>query len=148
MSTRTAMFVTFALVAGSAAFAQQGQPGAHFIENWDMNEDGQVSLAEAQEKRGEIFTMFDQDENGVLSDSEYDLFDETRRADMDENAGGFKKGQMRGVDKAMMRDFNDVDGDGTVSREEFVGKTAEWFTMMDRTGDGVVSTDDFGRKGG
>ena len=148
MFIRGSLIVAVALVAGSAAFAQQGQPGAHFIENWDMDEDGQVTLAEAQEKRSEIFTMFDQDENGVLNDSEYDLFDETRRADMDENAGGHKKGQMRGVEKAMMRDFNDVDGDGLVSRDEFVGRAGDWFIMMDRTGDGVVTTDDFGRKGG
>jgi len=148
MFIRGSLIVAVALVAGSAAFAQQGQPGAHFIENWDMDEDGQVTLAEAQEKRGEIFTMFDQDENGVLNDSEYDLFDETRRADMDENAGGHKKGQMRGVEKAMMRDFNDVDGDGLVSRDEFVGRAGDWFIMMDRTGDGVVTTDDFARKGG
>ena len=148
MPIRTTIFAIFTLIAGSTAMAQQGQPGAHFIENWDLNEDGQVTLAEAQKKRGEIFTMFDQDENGVLSDAEYDLFDETRRTDMDENAGGHKKGQMRGVDKAMMRDFNDTNGDGQVSRSEFVDKAEDWFTMMGRTGDGVVTTDDFGRKGG
>ncbi len=140
--------VAAALFLGTAAFAQQGQPGAHFIENWDLDEDGQVTLAEATEKRGEIFTMFDQDENGVLSDAEYDLFDETRRTDMDENAGGHKKGQMRGVDKAMMRETNDVNGDGQVSRDEFVDKAEGWFTKMDRTGDGVLTSGDFGRKGG
>ena len=140
--------VAAALFLGTAAFAQQGLPGAHFIENWDLDEDGQVTLAEATEKRGEIFTMFDQDENGTLSSAEYDLFDKTRRADMDENAGGHKKGQMRGVEKAMSREFNDVDGDGLVSREEFVGRAGDWFAMMDRTGDGVVTTEDFGRRGG
>lgn len=140
--------VAAALFLGTSAFAQQGQPGAHFIENWDLDEDGQVTLAEATQKRDEIFTMFDQDENGVLSDSEYDLFDETRRTDMDENAGGHKKGQMRGVDKAMMRDFNDTNGDGQVSRSEFLGNAEDWFSKMDRTGDGVITTDDFGRKGG
>jgi len=140
--------VAAALFLGTAAFAQQGKPGAHFIENWDLDEDGQVTFAEAKEKRGDLFTMFDQDEDSRLSDAEYDLFDETRRADMDENAGGHKKGPMRGVDKAMMREFNDVNGDGQVSRDEFVGRTGDWFTKMDRTGDGVVTTQDFARKGG
>lgn len=148
MTIRKLLPIAAALIIGTTAFAQQGQPGAHFIENWDMNEDGQVTLDEAREKRGELFYMFDQDENGLLNDSEYDLFDETRRADMDTNAGGHKKGQMRGVDKGMMRDFNDIDGDGQVSKEEFQARAEAWFTNMDRTGDGVVTRDDFGRKGG
>ncbi len=147
MTNRRFLPLIAALIAGTAATAQQGQPGAHFIENWDMDENGQVSLAEAQEKRGDIFRMFDSDENGLLNSTEYDLFDETRRADMAENAGGHKKGQMRGVEKAMMRDFNDVNGDGQVSHDEFVGRAADWFAMMDKNGDGVVTTDDFGRKG-
>lgn len=140
--------VIAAVFISTAAIAQQGQPGQHFIENWDLNEDGQVTLEEARTKRGELFFMFDSDENGVLDDAEYDLFDETRRADMDTNAGGHKKGQMRGIDKGMMRDFNDVNGDGQVSKDEFATKADGWFKMMDRTGDGVVTTDDFGRKGG
>ena len=148
MTIRTTLAVIATLGLATSAYAQQGVPGAHFIENWDLNEDGQVTLSEAQEKRGEIFTMFDQDENGVLSGPEYDLFDETRRADMEENAGGAKKGPMRGVEKAMMRDFNDVDGDGQVSKDEFVTRADDWFKMMDRSGDGVVTTDDFKRKGG
>ena len=137
-----------ALIVGSSAFAQQGQPGGHFIENWDLNEDGQVSLQEAQEKRTELFFMFDQDENGVLDAAEYTLFDETRQADMDENAGGHKKGPMRNVDKCMMRDFNDVNGDGEVSKDEFASKSEDWFMLMDNNSDGVVTTDDFKRKGG
>ncbi|MFT7596366.1 MAG: Ca2+-binding EF-hand superfamily protein [Paracoccaceae bacterium] len=148
MPIRGIMSVTAALLIATSAYAQQGQPGAHFIENWDMNGDSQVTLAEAQEKRGDLFYMFDSDENGLLNASEYDLFDETRRTDMDTNAGGHKKGAMKGVDKAMMREFNDVNGDGQVSRDEFVSRATDWFTMMDRSGDGVVTTDDFGRKGG
>ena len=148
MTTRILLTIATTLTLGTAAFAQQGQPGAHFIENWDMNEDGHVSLADAEQKRGEIFTMFDQDEDGLLNSAEYDLFDETRQADMDENGGGHKKGAMRAIDNAMMREFNDVNGDGMVSKDEFVSKAAAWFKMMDRTGDGIVTTADFGRKGG
>jgi len=148
MLTRRILPVAAALFIASSAYAQQGQPGAHFLENWDLDGDGQVTLAEAQEKRGDLFYMFDSDENGLLSDKEYDLFDETRRADMNENAGGHKKGAMRGVDKAMMRQFNDVDGDGLVSEDEFVTRAQDWFTKMDRNADGVVTTADFGRNGG
>ena len=148
MKTGILLTIATTLAFGSTAFAQQGQPGAHFIENWDMNDDGHVSLADAEQKRGEIFIMFDQDEDGLLNSSEYDLFDETRQADMAENGGGYKKGAMRNVNNAMKREFNDVNGDGMVSKDEFVSKAAAWFKMMDRTGDGIVTTDDFGRQGG
>lgn len=137
-----------ALIVGTTAFAQQGQPGSHFIENWDLDEDGQVSLQEAQEKRSELFVMFDQDEDNTLNSVEYELFDDTRRADMDENAGGHKKGPMRNADQGMNREFNDVDGDGVVSKAEFNSKSKDWFILMDRNEDGVVTTDDFKRKGG
>lgn len=148
MTTRIILTTATALILGSAVYAQQGQPGAHFIENWDMNEDGHVSLADIEQKRGEIFIMFDQDEDGFLNSSEYDLFDQTRRADMDENGGGHKKGAMRKVNNAMKREFNDVNGDGMVSQFEFVSQAAAWFKMMDRTSDGIVTTADFGRKSG
>lgn len=68
------------LLSGSAAFAQAGH-GAHFITNWDRDDDGIVTLAEATEKRGDIFTAFDADEDGKLSASEYNSFDEARAAD-------------------------------------------------------------------
>ncbi len=45
-------------------------PGGHFVGNFDLNEDGQVSLQEVTEKRADIFYMFDQDENGTLDDAE------------------------------------------------------------------------------
>ena len=148
MTFRLTLTTIAALTLATSAYAEQGKPGAHFIENWDLDGDGQVTLSEAQEKRGDIFFMFDGDENGLLESSEYDLFDETRRADMDANAGGAKKGPMRGVEKAMMREFNDVNGDGKVSKDEFVTRAADWFKMMDRNGDGVVTTDDFMKMGG
>ncbi len=130
-----------------AASAQDGTPGAHFIENWDLDGDGRITLAEATEKRGEIFYMFDQDESGALDADEYDLFDETRQADMDANAGGHGKGQMKGVNQGLMRDYNDADGDGAVTQAEFLARVEGWFTMMDRSGDGVITTDDFGPRG-
>jgi hypothetical protein len=124
--------------------AQQGNPGAHFIENWDLDGDGKVTIEEATQKRGEIFYMFDQDQSGALEPVEYDLFDEARNADMAENAGG-PGGPMKGVSQGMVREFNDVDGDGKVSEEEFRSRAIDWFAMMDGDGDGLVTTEDFGR---
>lgn len=140
--------VALAALLPLAALAQNATPGLHFIENWDADEDGQVTLAEATERRGDIFYMFDQDENDTLDAEEYKLFDETREADMATNAGGHQNGQMRGVNQGLMKEFNDANGDGLVTREEFLANVPQWFAQMDRSGDGAVTTEDFGRQGG
>lgn len=145
MKTRLISAAALAAFLPLSALAQIGQPGLHFVENWDGDADGQVTLAEATEKRGDIFFMFDQDENDVLDDAEYTLFDETRQADMQANAGGYQNGPMRGVNQGLMRDFNDADGDGQVSKEEFLARVPDWFKMMDKNGDEVITTADFGR---
>lgn len=181
-----------ALACGVAGVAlAQTTPGGHFVQNWDQNQDGAVSLEEAQSKRDDLFTAFDLDEDGFLSDEEYTAFDEMRAADQeimrDEmgamagamgagqgmaqgngqgmgngqgtgNGQGMGDGQGMGMgmgqgmghgpggpeEGGMMRGFNDADGDGRVSRQEFTGKTADWFAMMDRDGDGHVTEGDFG----
>ncbi|MDP4031387.1 MAG: EF-hand domain-containing protein [Pseudorhodobacter sp.] len=133
------------VLAGSAALAQQGNAGAHFLENWDLDGDGQVTLAEATERRDDVFSAFDADEDGRLAGNEYDLFDQARANDMQQNGAGHGQGY-GAAGSGMERGFNDIDGDGIVSHAEFVGKTADWLAMLDGNGDGVVTTDDFGRR--
>ena len=180
--TRTAPLFALALLMGTAAFAQDMTPGAHFMQNWDQDGDGIVSLEEATTKRNDLFTSFDADEDGKLSDEEYTVFDEMRAADqemMREEMGagmgqgtgqgmgqgqgqgqgqgmgkghgkGHGMGQGMGVGKGtpeeggMMRGFNDTDGDGLVSREEFTARAGDWLAVMDRDGDGKVTAADFG----
>ena len=129
-----------------AAFAGgENKPGAHFIENWDLNGDGQVTAAELAEKRGDVFFTFDSDEDGKLNAEEYGYFDEARKNDMEgqpEHAGG----KMNKVQAGMQMAFNDVDGDGLVTREEFLGQVGAWLTSIDRNADGVITGEDFGPK--
>lgn len=139
----------FSLAIAGTAHAQNA-PGAHFLENWDLNEDGIVSLEDATERRGDIFAMFDQDDDGVLSAQEYELFDDTREADAKLNAGGHGNGNGKGkggFDRAqdgLTMTFNDLDENGSVTKDEFVSRTADWLTMIDRDGDGKVTMADFG----
>ena len=147
MMKQTIAAITLAAVLPFSALAQNQVPGQHFIENWDLDEDGQITLAEATQKRDDLFYMFDQDENGTLDSAEYDLFDETRQADMQANAGGHKKGPMKGVNQGLMRDYNDTDGNGDVSKQEFLNHTPDWFVQLDRNEDGVITTADFGGRG-
>lgn len=136
--------IGIALSAG-AAMAQGGNPGAHFIENWDLNEDGVVSLEEVTERRGDVFYTFDADDNGVLDGEEHDLFDEARANDMKEHGMGHGKGKGNPAN-GMNREVTDANGDGEVSREEFMNAVPAWYANMDRNGDGTVTVDDFGRK--
>lgn len=143
-NTLTLTAVALVLMTGSA-FAQ-GKPGAHFIENFDLDEDGVVTLAEVLEKRTDIFYMFDQDENGVLSSEEYDMFDEVRAADHEQE--GHSGGQGQGNQgEGMAREVTDLNGDGVVAQEEFMTAAQDWFQGKDRNRDGVITTADFGPRG-
>jgi len=132
------------VLVSTSAMAQQGNPGGHFVENWDIDSDGQVTLAEATERRGDVFLTFDADENGVLTAEEYDLLDEARALDMAENGMGKGAGN-RNPANGMLREVTDADGDGNVTRDEFLNAVPAWFAGMDRNGDNVVTTADFGR---
>ncbi len=141
MKTITTATVTAALFA--TALAAQTAPGAGFLTGWDLDENGSVSLAEIVERRGDVFYTFDADHDGVITAEEYVAFDEARAADQEnENAGG-------GHGKAavgMTLEFNDVDGNGEVSAEEFEQQNEAWFAILDRNGDGEVTLADFGQQ--
>ncbi len=159
MTRHTSALLLAALLALPAAAMAQTSPGAHFVLNWDLDGDGTVTLAEAQTRRDDLVTSFDADEDGFLSPEEYTAFDAMRAADQEAmreemaagSGGGQGKGKGRGMgfgkagEGGMQRGFNDADGDGRVSRDEFTGRTPDWFAMMDRNGDGVVTEADFGR---
>lgn len=132
-----------ALMLATTAFAQQGNPGGHFIENWDQDGDGAVSAAEIAEKRANVFASFDANEDGVLDAEEYALFDEARANDQAQMGGGHGKGK-NGPEAPMERGFNDTNGDGLVSAEEWAAASPMMFAQLDKNGDGTVTTDDFG----
>lgn len=139
-------YLLIAALFATSAYAGPQQPGSHFIEMWDQNSDGQVTLAEATERRTDIFASFDDNDDGFLSASDYKAFDEARAADQvnhTQGKGKGKKGQNAQV--GMQMDFNDINNDKKVSLEEFTSQTKGWFAMMDKNSDGVISTDDFGR---
>lgn len=149
MKNLLTLSAAFVLTA-SFAFAQQGNPGAHFIENWDGNEDGVVTLAEVSERRSDVFASFDQDDDGFLSADDYVLFDEARANDQANNHGGGQgKGREQGGrnSEGMTLEFNDINGDGQVSLEEFMARSVDWFGGMDRNGDGEITGKDFKRRG-
>ena len=135
----TALLATTAFASGNGG----GNPGAGFLDEWDMSGDGQVTVEDVASRRSDIFVSFDADDNGVLDAEEYAFFDEARATSHD----GEEKGGHGGDRKAavgMTLEFNDVDGDGSVTLEEFIGQSAAWLALVDRNGDGIVMANDFG----
>ncbi|MBB95680.1 MAG: calcium-binding protein [Rhodobacteraceae bacterium] len=146
-SRRSAILLSIApllVLPALPAVAQKAPPGSHFVENWDLDSDGQVTLDEVTERRGDVFYTFDSNEDGVLDAEEYAMFDDARANDMADQKG-HGAGAMVRAETGMHLDFNDIDGDGTVSQQEFLTKATDWFDMMDRDGDAVITTKDFGR---
>ncbi len=147
---KTTLTIAAVALSLSATVATAGEvPGAHFVEAWDMNGDGYVSLADAQEQRANVFAMFDENEDGVMDASEFATFAEHRAEDAQDHgeAGGdAAKERRKNMGKGMGLAFNDANGDGKVTLEEFVAGTEAWLAMIDRNGDGKVDLSDFGKK--
>ena len=125
------------------AAAAEGGPGAHFIESWDRNNDGIVTLVELRAKRGDVFYTFDSDENGFLNAEEYGYFDDARQADM-EGQGEHAQGKLGRVQEGLVMAFNDSNGDGQVSEAEFFANAKNWLALIDRNESGDVTPADFG----
>lgn len=148
-SLKTSLIAAMALAVSAAPLLaqQQGNPGAHFLENWDLDGNGEATLSELQTKRGDVFLSFDSNEDEFIDAEEYVYFDEARANDMKANAGGQggHGGRAEMASQGMTLQNNDIDHDGKVSRDEFLGGAKAWMAMLDRDTDGVVTTADFGR---
>ncbi len=139
MQLRTYALTALALLTATGALAA---PGAHFIENWDLNGDQAVTADEARERRADVFLSFDANDDGFIDAEEYKVFDEARANDQ---AGNEPAGRgARSPADGMKLEVNDNDKDGKVSREEFLGNAAGWIASIDRNGDGVATLADFG----
>ena len=146
---KTTLTIAAVALSLSATVASAGEvPGAHFVQAWDLNGDGHVSLADAREQRANVFAMFDESEDGVMDESEFATFAEHRAADAQEQgeAGGkAAKERRKKMGQGMGLAFNDANGDGKVTLEEFVAGTKAWLAMIDRNGDGRIDLSDFGK---
>jgi len=133
--------IAAALVLAATSIASAEMRGEHFVKNWDLDGDGKVTAAEALERRATIFLTFDANEDAFLDADEYKVFDEARANDMADRP---HRGQrMRAAANGMRLEANDRDGDGRVSRGEFLAQADAWIIAMDRNGDEVISVEDF-----
>ncbi|MGP9812649.1 hypothetical protein ACTZWT_14150 [Rhodopseudomonas sp. NSM] len=132
--------LTVAIVISTPAAAESPSL-EHFLEQWDNDGDRAVTLAEIRQGREQRFFAFDADANGYIDPQEYDRFDKVREAGIARFAPE-DQDKIRQVAKGLTRAWNDTDGDGRVSRAEFLDGGETWLKALDKDGDGRVTIKD------
>lgn len=124
-----------AFMAAGPVFASQGTE----FKLWDLDTDKRVTMTEIERRLGAVFSQFDKDGDGALNAEEYDAFDKLR----DEEAAKHGTSLSLRAVAGLSRGFTDTNFDGKVTREELLNAGREWFTSMDRNGDGQIDAQDF-----
>lgn len=141
---KTPLFALLLVMAGGAspALAEQMTAGEDFLQVWDLNQDGSATSEEIQKMRGNLFPAFDTNKDGYLDAEEYVVFDQARNHDLDEFDGKQRTLMLR-ITNGMSLSVNDTNGDGQVSKDEFLDGADAWLNDLDSTGDGVLTLEDF-----
>jgi len=140
MKCLTFSTVCAVLIAASAHAQESAQE--RFMTNWDLDGNGAITLAEVMEMRENISYSFDSNADGAIDGAEYDMFDEARANDMS-SVRKSDKLKMKSIAGGLARATTDVDGDGQVTRAEFMDTAEPWHKKLDRNGDGKVTSADF-----
>jgi Ca2+-binding EF-hand superfamily protein len=131
---------TVAFSTALPALAQQGQ-GAMMRERFDSideNGDGAIAVKEAAAWHDIVFVTMDADDNGALT------FEEYMEVRMGAGAGkNPERQQARQEQKAARFPEMDANGDGTLSRQEFMAGGESHLMAADSDGDGQVSFEEF-----
>jgi len=112
-------------VAVRAVQAGHRPQAGQMFETADADRDGRITRAEFTDARQKAFTKLDRDGDGYLTSADAPRALRARRS------GGQGNGAMRAMD---------TDGDGRISREEFVNGSLKIFDRTDANHDGVVDT--------
>jgi hypothetical protein len=106
----------FLMAVSGAALAHPG--GGHMFARLDTNNDGKVTLAEAQAGAQARFTALDKNKDGVLTADEL------------------------GDGPHFMMKRADANGDGKVTLAEVQAQTQAWFSKLDANHDNVITKDE------
>lgn len=140
------------LVFAAAADAQHRGPGGRgshgpaqalmMLQAADANGDNSITRAEVDALQAEMFDWMDRNGDGVLSSADRSPMHQ-RLAALRE-ASGEERGRHHGrrggrSDRLQDRDEN---GDGQISRDEFLGGEIRMFDRLDTNGDNVITPDE------
>ena len=131
---------TIALALTGMTYAQERRgPHEHadrlverFIDLFDTDQSGTVSLDEITAEEGRLFVATDVDGDGALS------VDEFRRR-------GHLFQQLRAT---TLFDMMDINGDLVLSQDEITAPSARWFGRYDLNGDGAMDAEEVPGGGG
>lgn len=161
---RVLRLATILALSGAAlpALAQQAPdpavvPGQAFLAQWDLDGDGQVTLAEARSHRADIFTMFDSDGDGVFSAGELAGIDDFKQAQLEAGMGpghqrpegmtpgaGIGRGMGQGQGMGMGQGQGMGPGQGMgMAGQGFLAPAADQMRWLDSDGDGRVTQAEF-----
>lgn len=171
--TAAAILASASTFAYAAAGDNEKRGGKHrgpnierMLEKLDVNNDGGITLDEIKTHQENIFTSLDADSDNSLTQEEFEMIKEMRKAEREANKpadasandqtaqngdqDGKKRGK-RGGKRGGNRggpnfDRLDADTSGTVSLTEFTAHADKMFDRMDRNEDGVINADDTKRK--
>lgn len=103
----------------------------------DADKDGAVSAEEAEARATQKFEEIDTDKDGSVSLDEMDKYREAEKAK--------REAEMKKHEDQMKQKYRakvDPDGDGKITKEEFVKSAAEHQKKMDVNGDGKVTKEE------
>lgn len=140
------------LVFAAAADAQyrgHGNRGGHgparammMLQAADANGDNSITRAEVEALQIEMFEWMDRNGDGVLSSADRSPLHQ-RLAALHEASGeerGRRHGRRGGRGDRLQR--HDENGDGQISRDEFLNGAFEVFDRLDTNGDNVITPDE------
>jgi hypothetical protein len=107
----------------------------------DANGDGMVSKDEWMSFQERMFDALDKDKSGSLNEAEF-------TAPFNESLAFATAGYAHGLMTKSMFMKIDTNGDGKISREEFLAYHRKIFDMLDKQKKGMVGLVDFVRPGG
>ncbi|MCF8879289.1 hypothetical protein L5876_05620 [Hyphobacterium sp. SN044] len=124
-----------------------GMHGLMMLRAADANGDNTITRAEVDQLQAEMFAWMDRNGDGVLSSADRSPMHQRLAALRDEQASGDEGRRGRwgrhgrgGPDGGHAR--MDANGDGQVTREEFMSRGAPGFERLDANSDGSVTPDE------
>ena len=163
--TKLDRFAFAAALLASPALSQNADAPGHgkndFMETYDADKDGKVSLDEVRARTEIAFKAFDTDGNGQVSQDEMkakrqafrEARKEWRESGKTEEARAEFREKMKDIRPAMLPGMRpkafkrvDADNNGSLSLAEVTEQAGKMFKRRDTNGDGFIDAADFTRK--